>query len=279
MKRVFISLDTEGLSGVTSWKQMETDPSFAGKAYIRELGWILDELFQCCPDLEEVTLCDSHSRGENLPYGVFTDKRIAMVEGYPRQDYMLATLDSSYDLLMLVGYHPMIGSKFGVMDHSYSSSGLYAVRINGTPVGEVELNCFCAAQFGVPLGFVSGDDVLERELQDTALKPVYVRTKEGLGRFAAKMYSPENLEPKFRKAVREMIARQQEKKFPLVKANTPVTLEMDLVTTVMADAVSMIPAVERPTGRTIRYQSDSFTDIMRMILVTAIISGKYRDYV
>jgi D-aminopeptidase len=51
------------------------------------------------------------------------------------------------------------------------------------------------------------------------------------------------------------------------------------VTTVMADAVSMIPAVERPTGRTIRYQSDSFTDIMRMILVTAIISGKYRDYV
>lgn len=65
---------------------------------------------------------------------------------------MLATLDSSYDLLMLVGYHAMIGSKFGVMDHSYSSSGLYEVRINGTAVGESELNAMYAAQFEFRLG-------------------------------------------------------------------------------------------------------------------------------
>lgn len=70
MKKVFVSLDTEGLSGVTSWKEMESDPSFAGKAYIRELGWILDELFKSDPEIEEVTLCDSHSRGEPSLWGI-----------------------------------------------------------------------------------------------------------------------------------------------------------------------------------------------------------------
>jgi len=279
MEKVFISLDTEGLSGLTSWKEMEDDPACAGKAYIRELQWVIDELFKVAPKLKGITLCDSHSRGENLPYGVFTDPRITQIKGYPRQDYMLATLDATYDMLMLVGYHAMIGSRYGVMDHSYSSAGIYNIRINSVEVGEVELNCFYAAEMGVPLALVAGDDILEHELQQTELRPEYVRTKEGLGRFSAKLYSPEYLEPRFRAAVRQAVENQQQGKLQVLKAKKPTTLEIDLVTTVMADAVEMIPSVERIGGRTIRYSSDSFRDIMHIILVTAIISGRYRDYV
>lgn len=278
MKKVFISLDTEGLSGLTSWEEMANDPSCAGKAYIRELTWILDELFKSAPELEEVTICDSHSRGENLPYGAFDDPRITLVSGYPRQDYMLATLDSTYDMLMLVGYHGMIGSKYALMDHSYSASGLYNVRINGTAVGEVELNSFYAASLGVPLCFVAGDDILEAELAETELRPEFVRTKEGLGRFSAKLYSPSALEGQFREKVRNAVERQRKGDFKVVKAGSPISLEMDLVTTVMADAVEMIPVVTRPSGRTIAYTSTSFRDVMHIILVTAIITGRYVNY-
>lgn len=278
MKKVFISLDTEGLSGLTSWDQMMSDPSSAGRAYIRELNWVIDELFKVAPEIEEITLCDSHSRGENLPYGAFDDKRITLISGYPRQDYMLATLDSSYDMLMLVGYHGMIGAKYALMDHSYSSAGLYNIRINGEHVGEVELNSYYAATLGVPLGFVAGDDILEEELKNTKFKPEYVRTKEGLGRFAAKLYSPSALEEKFRSATRKAVERCNKKELPIIKAGEPIKLEMDLATTVMADAVEMIPVVTRPAGRTIAYESNSFKDVMHIILVTAIITGRYRDY-
>ena len=278
MKKVFISLDTEGLSGLTSWEQMNTDPSVTGKAYTRELNWIINELFNIAPEVEEITLCDSHSRGENLPYGVFDDPRITMISGYPRQDYMLATLDETYDMLMLVGYHGMIGSKYALMDHSYSAAGLYNIRINGEAVGEVELNSYYAASLGVPLAFVAGDDILEEELKNTKLRPEYVRTKEGLGRFAAKMYSPSALEEKFRTATRKAVERCEKRDLPLVKAEGPIKLEMDLATTVMADAVEMIPTVTRPRGRTIAYTSTSFKDVMHMILVTAIITGRYKDY-
>lgn len=278
MKKVFISLDTEGLSGLTSWDEMSSDPSAAGKAYIRELNWVIDELFKAAPEIEEITLCDSHARGENLPYAAFDDPRITMISGYPRQDYMLATLDSSYDMLMLVGYHGMIGAKYALMDHSYSSAGLYNIRINGEYMGEVELNSYYAATLGVPLAFVAGDDVLEEELKNTKLKPEFVRTKEGLGRFAAKLYSPSALEPKFRESVRRAVERCKKGELPVVKASEPIDLEMDLATTVMADAVEMIPTVTRPAGRTIKYQSSSFKDVMHIILITAIITGRYRDY-
>lgn len=278
MKKVFISLDTEGLSGLTSWEEMSNDPSAAGKAYIRELNWIIDELFKTAPEIEEITLCDSHARGENLPYGVYDDPRITMISGYPRQDYMLATLDSSYDMLMLVGYHGMIGSKYALMDHSYSAAGLYNIRINGEYMGEVELNSYYAASLGVPLAFVAGDDILEEELKNTALKPEFVCTKKGLGRFAAKLYSPSALEEKFRSSTRKAVERCRAKELPIVKASSPIKLEMDLATTVMADAVEMIPVVTRPAGRTIAYESESFRDVMHIILITAIITGRYRDY-
>lgn len=278
MKKVFISLDTEGLAGLTSWEEMATDPSCTGKAYIRELNWVIDELFRNCPEIEEITICDSHSRGENLPYAAFDDPRITQIKGYPRQDYMLATLDRSYDMLMLVGYHGMIGSKYALMDHSYSSAGIYNIRINGRFMGEVELNSYYAASLGVPLSFVAGDDILEEELKEWNYNNAYVRTKEGLGRFAAKLYSPSLLEEKFRSATREAIKKCEKKELNILKAETPTVLEIDFVTTVMADAVEMIPTVERIGGRTIRYTSDNYRDIMHIILVSAIISGRYKDY-
>lgn len=278
MHKVFMSLDTEGLSGLVSWKEMADDPQAAGKAYIRELNWILDELFKADPEIEEVVICDSQSRGENLPYGVFTDKRVRLISGYPRQDYMLATLDDSFDMLMLVGYHSMIGTPYALMDHSYSSSAIYNIRINGTLVGETELNSYYAATYNVPLGFIDGDDTLKKELEATELKPAFVQTKEGLGRFSAKLYGPEELEPKFREGVREAVRRQKEGKLPVVKAKSPTRLEIDLMTTVMADAVEMIPGVKRIGGRTISYTSESFKDIMHLVLVTAQLAGKYSTY-
>lgn len=278
MKKVFISLDTEGLSGVTSWKEMENSPNPAVEAYVRELRWIIDELFKKEPGLEEITLCDSHSRGENLPYGVFDDPRVTMVSGYPRQNYMLATLDGSYDMLMLVGYHGMIGSKDALMDHSYSSSAIYNIRINGEAVGETELNAYYAAQFGVPLGFVDGDSVLEEELKHTSLKPEFVKTKEGLGRFSAKLYSPSCLEPKFRAAVDRAVDRCNRKELPVVKAASPTTLSIDLMTTVMADALEILPIIKRTGGRTIEYASSSFTDVMDVILFTALMGGRYANF-
>ena len=49
--------------------------------------------------ITEITIADSHSRGLNLAYARLAemDERISLVSGFPRMDYMMSGLDSSYD--------------------------------------------------------------------------------------------------------------------------------------------------------------------------------------
>ena len=51
--------------------------------------------------ITEITIADSHSRGLNLAYARLAemDERISLVSGFPRMDYMMSGLDSSYDVV------------------------------------------------------------------------------------------------------------------------------------------------------------------------------------
>jgi D-amino peptidase len=279
--KIFISTDMEGVSGISSWNEMEASVRGA-RCYDllkNEVSWVVDELFALDRknEITEICVCDSHSRGEGLPYGGFGDERVTHVKGYPRPFYMMEGLDSSYETVFLVGYHASIGTLRGMMDHSYSSSAIYAVRIDGREAGEVEINALLAGYYGVPVGLVSGDDVLEAQLSGFYPSGVpYVRTKEGIGRFAGKMYSPERVEKSFREGVRRFMDSRGKLEVKRPKERTK--LEVDLVTTVIADAVSVIPGIERVSGRSVLYRSRDYRDIYRMILAIAMLGGKFAQY-
>jgi D-amino peptidase len=163
------------------------------------------------------------------------------------------------------------------MDHSYSASCIYRVRLNGEESGETEINAALAGWYGVPVCFVSGDDVLESCLAskfDPA--PAYVRTKEGLGRFAGKLYAPERLESAFLKGTADALAGLGS--YRPIKAAAPTRLDIDLVSTVVADAVAVIPGLERTSGRSVAYQSADFRDVYRMIHAVAMLGGKFAAF-
>jgi D-amino peptidase len=190
---------------------------------------------------------------------------------------MLETLDESFAGLFLVGYHAPIGAERGMMDHSYSASCIYRVRLNGIEAGETEINAALAGWYGVPVCFVSGDDVLESCLAGKFNPaPVYVRTKEGLGRFAGKLYPPERLESLFVDGAASALAGLGA--YRPIKAAAPTRVDIDLVSTVVADAVSVIPGVVRTSGRSISYESADFRDVYRMIHVAAMLGGKFAAF-
>jgi D-amino peptidase len=279
--KIYISTDMEGVGGISSWNEMEASVkgAFCYDLLRSELALAIDELDAKLGHgaVEEICVCDSHSRGEGLVYGSLGDGRVTHIKGYPRPYYMMQGLDASFAAAFLVGYHASIGSMRGGMDHSYSASCIYALRIDGRECGEVEINAFLAGYYGVPIGLVSGDDVLEAELASfyTGGLP-YARTKEGIGRFAAKMYSPERVERAIRSAVDGFAER-----FGSLEVKRPAgetTLEVDLANTVIADAVSVMPGLERVSGRTVRYRSRDYRDIYRMILATTMLGGKFVGY-
>lgn len=278
--KLFISVDMEGIHGTTSWSDLE-GPSRAancGRAW-RELSWILRGV-AASPrnaDIDEICVCDSHARGEGIPFEGFGDPRVTMVRGYPRRYYMLEGLDKSFAGLFLVGYHASIGTRRGMMDHSYSASCIYRVRLNDVESGETEINARLAGFHGVPVCLVSGDDTLQSQLAGRFdPMPPYVRTKEGLGRFAGKMYSPERLEGDFTAAAREAVDRLGE--FKPTRPDCSTELLIELSSTVVADAVSVIPGLKRVSGRAVRYTNSDFRNIYRMLHAVAMLGGKFAAF-
>lgn len=279
--KIFISTDMEGVLGVASWSEMARDNTY-NHWLNKEMSWIVDEIkkSQINSLIEEITICDSHSRGENLPYADLNDPRITYIRGYPRPFYMMQGLDKSYQAVFLIGYHARIGSYKGGMDHSYSASCIYNIRLNGVPVGEMEINAMYAGLYEVPVILISGDDVFESEAKSYYSESFpFVRTKEGIGRFSAKMYHPDLVEKEYRKMTSYALKKLQEDGFFTIKKPEPSTaLEVDVVNTVIADALSVIPGLKRINGRTLTYQSENYTDIFQMILTIAMLGGRFSDY-
>lgn len=278
--KLFISVDMEGIHGTTSWSDLEGPARAANyeRAW-QELSWILRGIAASGrnAEIDEICVCDSHARGEGIPFKGFGDPRVTTVRGYPRPYYMLEGLDESFSGLFLVGYHASIGARGGMMDHSYSASCIYRVKLNGAESGETEINARLAGFHGVPVCLVSGDDILEAQLAGSFdPMPVYVRTKEGLGRFAGKMYAPEKLEGEFVEGARNAVDRLSE--FKAACGSCSTELEIELASTVVADAVSVIPGLKRVSGRTVRYSSRDFRNIYRMLHAVAMLGGKFAAF-
>ncbi|MEA1883079.1 MAG: M55 family metallopeptidase [Thermotogota bacterium] len=279
--KIFISTDMEGVLGVASWSEMSKDPTY-NRWLNQELSWIIDEIKKSPinSSVEEITICDSHSRGENMPYAELSDPRITYIRGYPRPFYMMQGLDASYDAVFLIGYHTRIGSFRGGMDHSYSASCIYNIKLNGSSVGEMEVNAFYSGLYNVPVVLISGDDVFETQVKQFYFNDFpFVKTKMGIGRFSAKMYHPQLVEKEYRKKTQFALKKLQEKNFfPIKKPEPKTVLEVDVVNTVIADALSVVPGLERIDGRTLKYSSTNYSNIFQMILTIAMLGGRFSDY-
>jgi len=89
---------------------------------------------------------------------------------------MMTGIDNSFDGVMFVVTHKSWW--LGAMDHSYSSSTIYRVLINGKEVGESTINGFLAHYHGVPVILVSGSKELEEEIKENLPEAVFHATNK-----------------------------------------------------------------------------------------------------
>jgi len=71
---------------------------------------------------------------------------------------MMEGIDAGVDAVAFVGYHAGAGEQ-GVLSHTYLGQTVLGVRINGSPASEGRMNAMLAAEFGVPVVLVTGDDL------------------------------------------------------------------------------------------------------------------------
>jgi D-amino peptidase len=123
--------------------------------------------------------------GSILPWDL--DTAAILIRGWPKPMVMSTGLDSTAGALMLIGGHANAGSP-GVISHTYAFDRF---TVNGRVLNETGINALVAAEYGVPVVLVSGDDVVVREAKEQ-LGPqlVGVVTKWAIGRNAAITLSP-----------------------------------------------------------------------------------------
>ena len=266
-KRIFISLDFEGLAGITSWSDVDKKSSdYKQQVMLEQLRALLRGLND-----SEIFLVDSHAMGDNVPWEITNEfPNMTLVSGGVRKYYMMYGIDESFDYIVFFGYHAGVGTIEANMDHTYSSSSIHNIWINGIEMNEALINAAFGGLFNVPVGCVIGDDKVVAQTKKHIPNAVYVSTKTSVGRHSAIMKSMKELLNEIENAGKTLIQREKNS-FNIFTFSNPVEMVVEFSDTLRADLVSSMPLVERIDGRKVKIIHEDYKVIFEALLAMTYI--------
>jgi D-amino peptidase len=194
--RVHVISDMEGVAGIVKWGQTE------GGHKLYDEGRVLytEEINAAVRGAKaagatEIVVMDCHGAGSDYTFNSLVPDLLD-----PDCDYVVqsewteytAFLEEGCDAALFVGMHAMAGAEKGVLSHTVSGQAWQNLRFNGTLVGETGINAALCGHWDVPVLLVTGDRAVceeARALLGDGLTTVEV--KVGLGRFSARMKTPQ----------------------------------------------------------------------------------------
>ncbi|MGQ0797246.1 MAG: M55 family metallopeptidase [Methanobacteriota archaeon] len=263
--KVFLSVDMEGIGGIT--REIQTDPDKGGAAYQESRKLMTLETNAAVEGClraggKEVLVADSHWNFTNL---IAEDLHEAanLLSGSPRPLEMVDGLDGSFDAAMFVGYHAMAGTPRAILDHTYTGR-VRSVEVNGRPVGETGINAYYAGHLGVPVVLVTGDTAVTAEAQALLDGVHVVAVKDAIAAESATSASPKRTRERIRDEATK--ALRDRKTIRPVKAVLPVQFLIDFQGTGHADKAELVPGVHRKGGTRIAFESRDYRDAYRTFL-------------
>ena len=273
--KLFLSTDFEGTSGIVAWEQIiegNAEYEQGRKLLTNEVNAVITGALEA--GATEFVVNDAHHHMRNL-HPQDLSGRATLITGKHKPLYMMEGLDASFDGVCFVSYHGSIGAERAILSHTYNPGAVWEVRLNGEVVGESGINALVAAHYGVPIIFVSGDEVTVHEAQLVAPTAETVVVKQSLGRFAAAHIHPalacELLQNGAARAVRNRNAMRP----PEFKL--PVSLEITFLVADMAEMARWVRGVERVGPRTVRLSDDNLLDLYKMFVTVITLTRALVD--
>lgn len=226
--KIYIFVDLEGISGVSGKGYINSSANrpdlieLAKKMMTQDVNACVSGCFKA--GVDEVIVKDGHSSSCNMTReGV--DPRADFIDGdTPRIRF--ADIQGSAGLILL-GYHAMAGTEGAVLEHTFSSAGIQNIWLNGRKTGEIGIDAAIAAEYGVPVIMVSGDDKTCAEAKDWLPGVTACEVKKGFSCNGARMPSLEKTHRLIEEKTIEAIG--QIGKIKPLKIDYPVTYKVELV--------------------------------------------------
>ncbi len=269
--KLYVSVDLEGLNGVCKFTQVEkknhNEFAITEKQLYKELNALIIGAKRA--GVDEIFLNDSHSAMCNMNLS-YLDSSVSLITGKPKQVSMMAGLDETFNVVVLLGYHARAGAAGGVLAHTFSDD-IISLKINQTEAGESYLNSLYAATKNVPVGLITGDEALKEEIYSFIGDVPFVETKKALGMYSA-VCRPND----------EFLKELEEKTYETLKNSSnwiinrvpsPYELEVEFTQAVMADIVQLMPGVKRLSTRKVQYIHPDFSAVYQAIQAMCILTA------
>jgi D-amino peptidase len=264
-RKVFISVDMEGISGVVDPAQLGPD----GFEYQRAREWMTGEVNAAIAGIRasgpaDIVICDSHGNGQSLLIDKVGDD-VRIVRGFPRPLEMMQGLDDSFAAAIFIGYHASEWTADAVRGHTISSARLLGVKLNGNEVSEGIYNAALAGHFNVPIAFVSGDRLAVTQIQKAVPGVEGVIVKEPYGYHSAQTVTP----ARGQSMIREGVARAMGKLGSLqpYRVTTPIALEVGFKLTIDAERAAFVPGLSRADAHVVKGTFRDMPEITRLLQV------------
>jgi D-amino peptidase len=186
--RIYIVTDLEGASGVYKFAQTREPGNPLGekaKEYLMgDIAAVVRGLRAA--NVDEIVILDGHGSQAFVPH--LMESGAKYITGKPRPG-PLTGLDESFDGLIQLGAHTMMGTPDGVLAHTQSSRTENRYWYNGVESGELAQCAAIAGHYDIPTIMVTGDEATCREATKFfGSNCVTVAVKKGITREAAMLY-------------------------------------------------------------------------------------------
>ena len=186
--RIYIVTDLEGASGVYKFAQTREPGNPLGekaKEYLMgDIAAVVRGLRSA--NVFDIVILDGHGSQAFIPHLMAPGAKY--ITGKPRHG-PLTGFDGSFDGMIQLGAHAMMGTPDGVLCHTQSSRSENRYWYNGVESGELAQCAAIAGHYDIPTIMVTGDVATCREATKFfGPNCVTVAVKRGISREAAELY-------------------------------------------------------------------------------------------
>jgi D-amino peptidase len=210
--KIYMETDLEGASGVYKFAQTREKDS---PLNIKACEYFMGDLAAVVRGLRdggatEIIIIDAHGNQALIPE--LMEPGAKYVTGISIPSYWKPNgngwcLDKSFSGIVLFGFHAMMGTPDGVLNHTRNSKSENRYWYNGVESGELAQTATVAGYYGVPPILVTGDVAVCREAAKFfGPNVITVATKQGIARQAALLYPFEETRKALYEGARKAIA-------------------------------------------------------------------------
>ncbi|OQX87726.1 hypothetical protein B6D60_03300 [candidate division KSB1 bacterium 4484_87] len=261
-KKIFISVDMEGITGVIDWAETESDK--AEYQYFRKI--MTDEVNAAIEGALEkgataIVVRDAHGNAKNIIPDQLHEKARLLRAWANSPWVMMEGIDESFAAAIFIGYHAKAMTAQGTLSHTMRGD-IFDLRVNGISLPELGWNALIANHVNVPVIFVSGDNLICQQARELIPGIETVAVKQGFGEANL------NLNPKAaQEKIRQGVASAMEKidKIAPFRLKAPYTMEIAYKKTRLANQAAWYPGAERKNDYTVSLTCENFFDCMKFL--------------